>query len=415
MKPANRKFVLTYLLFSLYGVILTMLLDSSISASLIMILGGNPSQAGSVDSLVNLGAILSAVFSAYLLSKFRHYKKMFILFSFFSLTSIAGLALSLYMPVPAVVIYIVLFSIFAYYFCVGSLSLPLYELLNRNVDSRSRVVVMSNSLAIGQLCSTVVSVGIQWVLGRPAAGTIANYHILFIFAAIVAALHLLTTLMLDKVPVNGGEAGNRATFASLYREEWTAIKRQPYFRVFFAAVILFAFCWSATGLYISLGFRENAARMKDILASGIFIRTVVKACSYYVCGQLARRYGNKAILLAIGIVGLGSPFTALFLPLDYFIIVLIATNLAPMAYVYFLNDLFERSDGTTFKGHFTLFTLAAIPATLSIPLFGLLIDRQPAAFGLVMAMLQLGGLFFVARLRPAIAQQSLNHKDSEDA
>ncbi|NOU96156.1 MFS transporter [Paenibacillus sp. LMG 31456] len=398
VNTVNRKFVMTYLLISLYGVVLTMLLDSSISASLIMLLGGNASQAGSVDSLVNLGAILSAVLSAYMLSRFRLYKHMFLVFSLCSLLSLVGLVVCLLVASPEVVIVSTLLTVFLYYFFTGSLSLPLYELLNQFVDKRSRIVVMSNCLAIGQLCSMLVSLGIAWLLSRPAGEPLLHYRWIFGFAAFVGFLNLITMLRLERVEVKR-ETAEPLSFSSLYLNQFKEIKGSRSIQLFMAAVILYAFNWSATGLFIGLGYRENAMRMNEILASGIFIRTLFKAISYYLCGQLAKRFGNKAILITIGIIGLGSPITSLFLSVDAFIIVLIATNLMPMAYVYFLNHLFERSDETTFKGRFTFFTLAAVPSTVSIPLLGVLVEHQPAVFGIIMLMIQLAGISLVMKFK----------------
>ncbi|WP_284639282.1 MFS transporter [Paenibacillus silviterrae] len=398
LQPVNRRFITMYLLISLYGVILTMLLDSSISASLIMVLGGYPYQAGSVDSLINLGIVVSAVLSAILLSKFRYYKHMFLLFSLCSLLSLACLALTLSMGTNKTVIYVILLTVFLYYFFTGSLSLPIYELLNLFVDSRSRVVVMSNCLAIGQLCTLLISVAVGWLLNQQSGGSIDSYRLIFIFSVFVSFLHLITLLWLDQVKVSRGASQERIAFFTFYKEQLHLLRMLPSLRLFIAAVILYAVCWSATGLYIGLGFKENAARMDEILASGIFIRTLVKASCYYACGQLAKRYGNKAILIAIGVTGLCTPLTSLFLPVDYFIIILVTTNIAPMAYVYFLNDLFERSDETTFKSQFTMFTLASVPAALIIPVLGLLIGQQPQIFSAVMLLIQLGGIYLVTRL-----------------
>nr|WP_144850475.1 MFS transporter [Paenibacillus cremeus] len=382
-----------------------MLLDSSISASLIMLLGGYAFQAGSVDSLVNLGAVLSAVFSAYLLSRFRFYRHMFLTFSVCSLVSLTGLVVCLLAASPQVVIGITLLTVFLYYFFTGSVSLPLYELLNLFVDKRSRIVVMSNCLAIGQLASMFMSLGIAWLLSLPASNPFLHYRWIFGVAVLFCGLNALTTLRLERVEVNRGTAAP-LRFSTLYGEQFTELRQNKSLQLFMAAVILYAFNWSATGLFIGLGYRENAVRMNEILASGIFVRTFIKAACYYLCGQLANRYGNKSILIAIGMVGLASPLTSLFLPVDYFILILIATNIMPMAYVYFLNHLFDRSDELTFKGRFTFFTLAAVPATVSIPFLGVLVERQPAVFGLVMLIIQLIGITLVWKIKTAEEEES---------
>ena len=393
----KRKFIFIYLTITLCGVVMQMLLESSISSSFIILLGGHSLLAASVDSLINLGIVLSAVFSAYLLSKFRYYKQMLVSFSFFSHFSVLCLAASLFFLPPVFVPYVLSVVIFCYFFFTGCSNLPLYEMLHQCVDSRSRVVVMSNSLAISQLSATAVSVGISWALHRPADNQVLNYYDIYLSAVFVVTVCLAATLWLDKVRVVKGEAHENVTFGGMYRNMFRDIRQNRFFAVFLAAVILYAIPWSSTGLFVSLGYRENVERMNEILAYGIFVRTLIKAVCFAVFGLLAKRFGNRFILLLTGVVALCAPLTALFLSIDYFIIVLVATSISPMAYVYFLNELIDRTDAAAFKGRFTLFTLATVPATFIIPLLGLLMEKNPVLFCSVMAFVQLCGVYTVAK------------------
>lgn len=395
--PAKRKFIALYALITVYGIVLSIALDPSVSAAFIMVSGGSSLQAGGVDAFFNLGIILSALLSAYILSKFRYYRRMFQLFHFFSFLSVAAFLASTFVLPPGAVVYFTLLLVFTYYFFTSCLSLPLYELVNLFVDRKTRVAVMSNSMAIGLLFAAGTSWGMRWILSRSFADPAFNYQLIYGGAAIAAGCCFLTMFALDKVEVD--RASTHLSFGALYRTEWEALKRDGSLRLFFGASALFAVVWSSTGLFISIGFLRDAERMNDMLASGILIRTLLKAAGYYVCGRLAGRFGNKAVIVGIGTLALGSPITVLFLPFDFFIVVVIVTNLIQMSYVYLLNYLIDISDEKSFKGHFTLFTLCFGPATLLIPAFGWFIESMPALFCAIIIATQLLGIFAVLKFK----------------
>lgn len=375
--------------------------------TIIHLLGGTTANVGVFISITSLMSQVGVILSPLVLSIFISRKPMMIAASLLAWLGMVFLSISILLFGGALALAAVIASISLYNLGAANVNLPFSDLLRRKLDDRTRIMTIGkvNSLALittaaaGLVVKRLLDQGLDFPLGFT------------ILVMVGALLYLLTVAAYGRIQEDAPSQAEKLEKHDLwrnYRSALNSVLHNRSLRVLFITVLFFTIASSSAQIFISHGYDLDFETMKKIVAIGIPLGLLIKAVAYYLAGSLAARKGSRLVLILIGLAGLGTPLAAMFLPVEYFLVILICNQLIPMWYPFFLNETFRLSDNATFPGNFLVFSLLPLPVTFLLPFLGVLANEKSFLFAALIFVSLLIGIFLLIWQGRAEAKKTAN-------
>ena len=396
-KKSSSRFIRVAYLNALFPMNINM--DVTILAVVILLLGGNVHHISLLNVLYLWASVGASLIAPRMLEIIGNRKKMLIglaAVSFFtSLTTWQSIVLFS----PAAAIIIILGSMTLFTVSDQIRGMPWTDLIRTEIGSEKRIQVYTQTLTISFIILTAANAGFKKIL-ESKMNFPDNYFFIFLFGVCFCGLHMVSMFFLERERHTSYKALSAVSGSILrfYKEHIISLKHNSVALRVILARLFFGISTQSVVFYIALGHKISSSDMTQIFGLSLFIRTIVKAVAYYFGGKIAARKGDKILLVSLGLCALISPLVSLFLPVKFYVLIIVFTFLVPMNFPFSINILMNVSDERKYKGYFALFNLVSFPASLLSPLFGLLVEKSPVLFNLIMLVFAIIIILLVVKI-----------------
>lgn len=350
--------------------------DTSLSGSMVMLMGGSSTLVGSLSITYYLSAV-AAIFAPMLLVKIGSARKMAVL-GILGLAAVSLISLAVvwfFFDIRGAWIFTGVTFLYGMLYgglvCTGTAVMSKHNIPDRVYPLYNPVQVSGTFL-----CSALAAWAMNKLLTDDTIGVRKTYVLVFAVSALLlvgAAMIYLLSRLNDPEPPTKHEKINPA----IYFSEIKDIFSHRDSRVFVICSLLFIFLWTAKSMYISMGYERNYEEMASIYQQSTAIALVLKAALFFIFGFAAKKLGNRPVLLIIAVICALLPLAAQYLPFSCYELVIIASNIPPMACVFLTSQMFIDSTGGNYAVRYVLFTLLPMPISLLMPALGKLAEGSP--------------------------------------
>ncbi len=362
--------------------------------TIIRLIGGTTANVAVFISVTSLMSQFGVILAPLVLSLLVSRKRMLIAASLLAWLGMIVLSFSISLFSGALAIAAVIASISIYNLGAANVNLPFSDLLRRKLDDQTRISTIGKVNSLALITTAAAGLVVKRLLDQ---GLIfpAGFSLLILVGALLYLLTVAAYSRIQEDTPTQAEKLEKQDLGKNYRSALNSVLHNRSLRVLFITVIFFTIASSSAQIFISHGYDLDFETMKKIVAIGIPLGLLIKAAAYYLAGNLAARKGSRLVLILIGLAGLGTPLAAMFLPVEYFLVIMICNQLIPMWYPFFLNETFRLSDNATFPGNFLVFSLLPLPVTLLMPFLGVLANSNSLLFSTLVFLSLIAGILLL--------------------
>jgi len=375
----------------------TIVISPQLIIAIIKLLGATSSIVGLYTSVQGISGQLALFAAPACLHFFKNEKKMIIFFSGLSLAGFFLVPVSIICFVPGIAIILLITALSIHSFGAQNIAFPLNNIIRKSFNPDDRARVIGNASAISCLALGAAGLIIKKILEKDLSFP-KDHSVIMIIGAFIYTLYMLNFLFIkndsDQIHSIKKESWGKTLLKSF--SSIASVAKDRNILHLFMGIVFLSFSTSSMQLLLSVGFDLDHEVMTDNIALGIPLAMFLKFIFYYIFGRLASRKGNKFVLLIISSLGIFAPLTALFLPVEYYLAVIISHNLLMMWYPFSLNEMFDHCSNENYSGYFVLFSLLSLPGSLAAPLLGLLADKSLPVFSIILILFIFIGLLFIS-------------------